>query len=197
MCRHITICLCIHLWVDSWAILKIFTYFICVGVLPISVSVWHDIPRVKEAQKRASNPLELELQIVVSWGSNPDRPKEWQVLSTTEPSLKSAFQPLLLWGSYEYYHHECQCIWIFDCFLRYMSSCRTVESEGNVFRDHWTISHTTSPLDGSSSNVEGIQFLRGHDLLSIHVSSHFMIVRGCDWHILWGCISSFTWCGDK
>jgi hypothetical protein len=38
----------------------------CVDVLLACMSVYQDMPGVKEGQKKASDPLELELKVVVS-----------------------------------------------------------------------------------------------------------------------------------
>lgn len=76
VCRHVCEGTCLHVGQRStlassstslhFIYLKIYFIFMCVDVLLACMSVYQDMPGVKEGQKKASDPLELELKVVVS-----------------------------------------------------------------------------------------------------------------------------------
>lgn len=68
-----------------------FIVFMCMRVLSARMSVYH-VPGALGDQKRESDPLTLESQMVVNrrcqcWESNSGPPQVYPVLLTTEPSL--------------------------------------------------------------------------------------------------------------
>lgn len=68
----------------------------CMGVLPASISVHYVCAWCLWRQKKASDPLELELQTAVSFESNSELLEEKAVLTSTAPPSLSPGETILM-----------------------------------------------------------------------------------------------------